>query len=404
MGVLTLAISALLFLGPGKPPATDPVTNWIDRAVSTGLHAGVLNGASQRNVALVAVAMFDALNTITPRYTAYRVQQAAPAGTSPDAAAAAAAHYLLIHLYPAEAAQLDSAFQAELAAIPENAHKADGIALGERVAAGLLDERKEDGMAVANTYRPVTTAGAYVPTGLPILSTLSASKPFALKTCDQFRPAPPYALGSAQWAGDYNEVKRLGAALGSQRTAEQTTIARFWEFGGPGTYMPVARAVVAAKHLDRLEAARIFALTAVAAADALIAVMDAKYTYNFWRPVTAIRNGDRDGNDATERDAVWEPFIVTPMHPEYPCAHCTTQAAVASVLAAVVGDTVSFALTSPTAPGVSRNFSRLSDYAAEGGNARIYDGGHCRTSGTVGDALGRKVGAYIAANLLIPLR
>src|SRR2546430_8175780 len=274
MGPFTLAVAITSLLsGPDKPPATDPITDWIDRAVSTGLHAGVLNGTSQRNVALVAIAMFDALNTITPRYTAYRVQQAAPAGTSPDAAAAAAAHYLLIRLYPAEAPQLDSAFQAELAAIPENAHKADGIALGERVAAGLLDERKEDGMAVANPYRPVTTAGAYVPTGLPILSTFSAAKPFPLKTCDQFRPAPPYALGSAQWASDYNQVNRPGAAAGSQPTAEQTPNARFLGFGGPGTYIPVARAVVAAKHVGMLESARIFALTAVAAADALIAVM-----------------------------------------------------------------------------------------------------------------------------------
>src|SRR2546430_16809455 len=181
MGILTLAISALLFLGPGKPPATG-VTNWIDRAVSTGLHAGVLNGTIQRNVALVAIAMFDALNPITPRYTAYRVQQAAPAGTSPDAAAAAAAHYLPIRLYPAEAAQLDSAFQAELAAIPENAHKADGIALGERVAAGLLDERKEDGMAVANTYPPVTTARAHVATRPPRLSPLGGAKPLVPNT------------------------------------------------------------------------------------------------------------------------------------------------------------------------------------------------------------------------------
>src|SRR6266550_5951074 len=151
MGILTLAISALSLLGPGKPPATDPVTDWIDRAVSTGLHAGVLNGTSQRNVALVAIAMFDALNTITPRYTAYRVQQAAPAGTSPDAAAAAAAHYLLIRLYPAEAAQLDAAFQGELAAMPESAHKADGIVVGERAAARLLEERSGDGSAAPNT-------------------------------------------------------------------------------------------------------------------------------------------------------------------------------------------------------------------------------------------------------------
>ena len=403
MGPLAVVIAAFL-LGPNTPPAPppNPVTDWIDRAVATGLRTGVANGMSQRNVALVAIAMFDALNAITPRYTAYRAEPPAPQGPSPDAAAAAAAHYMLVRLYPADAAPLYSSFQAALGAIPESANKTDGVTLGEQVAARLLEQRNGDGSAAPNPYRPVTTAGTYVPTTLPILTVWSSVKPFGLKAGNQFRSSPPYSLTSEQWARDYNEVKRLGGQTGSERTPEQTTIARFWEFGGPGTYMPVARAVVTEKHLGMLECARIYALVAITAADALVAVMDAKYTYNFWRPVTAIRNGDQDGNAATDRDSTWEPFIVTPLHPEYPCAHCATQAAVASVLGAVVGDTVWFTLTSPTAPGVTRSFSRLSDYAAEVINARVYDGVHYRTSGNVGAALGRQVGSYIAANLLTP--
>ncbi len=382
MGTVTRAVGiAALLVGSARPAAADPVADWIDRVVAIAYRADALPTAMTRNVALVAIAMFDALNAITPRYTPYRAQPATPPGASPDAAAVATAHYLLIRLYPAEAAQLDAAFQAALAAIPESAHKADGIVLGERVAARLLDERSGDGSTAPNTYRPVTTAGTYVPTVFPLQPAWGSVKPFGLKAGNQFRPGPPYSLTSVQWASDYNEVKRLGAMTGSQRTPEQTAIARFWEFGGPGTYMPVARAVV------------------------LIAVIDAKYTYNFWRPVTAIRNGDRDGNDATERDPAWEPLIATPMHPEYPCAHCVTQTAVATVLAAVFGDTVpTFTLSSPTAPGVTRSFTRLSDYAAEVTNARIYDGVHYRTSGNVGAAMGRQIGVYLAENLLTPLR
>ena len=405
MGTITRAIGiAAVLVGSARAAAADVVTDWIDRAVAVVYRSDAPTPLRTRNVALVAIAMFDALNAITPRYTPYRAQPATPAGASPDAAAAAAAHYLLIRLYPAEAARLDAAFQGELAAMPESAHKADGIVVGERAAARLLEERSGDGSAAPNTYRPVTTAGSYVPTTFPLEPAWGSVKPFALQAGNQFRPGPPYALGSAQWATDYNEVKRLGALTGSQRTPEQTTIARFWEFGGPGTYMPVARGVVMAKRLGQLESARIYALAAMTGADALIAVFDAKYTYGFWRPVTAIRNGDRDGNDATERDSTWEPFIATPMHPEYPCAHCITQSSVATVLAAVVGDTVPFTLSSPSAPGVTRSFSRLSDYAAEVVNARVYDGVHYRTSGNVGAAMGRQIGAYIAGNLLTPLR
>jgi hypothetical protein len=281
----------------------------------------------------------------------------------------------------------------------------NGVRLGEDVAARLWNERASDGAESPNAWRPITTAGTYVPTVFPLGSTWGAVKPFALRAGNQFRPGPPPALTSQEWAADYEEVKRLGAKTGSTRTAEQTDIARFWEQVGPGTYLPVARQVADAKQLAPLERARVYALVAMAATDALIAVFDAKYTYNFWRPVTAIRNGDQDGNEATALDPGWEPFINTPLHPEYPCAHCITQTAVASVLEKLFGDTVvELALSSPTAPGVTRRYRRLSDYSAEVLNARIYDGVHYRNSGNVGAAMGRQIGAFVVDNVLTPLR
>ncbi len=198
-------------------------------------------------------------------------------------------------------------------------------------------------------------------------------------------------------------MKKMGAKTGSERTAEQTVIARLWEMTGPALHNPIARQLVATKHRDILDNARLFALYAMAMADSYIAVFDAKYTYNFWRPVTAIRNGDVDGNDSTERDPTWEPFIPTPMHPEYPCAHCINSAAGAAVLEFFFGDAVpTFSLTNSTAPGITRSFSRLSDYVSESIDARVYDGVHYRTSGEVGAAMGRKIGDYAVQNFLKP--
>ena len=195
----------------------------------------------------------------------------------------------------------------------------------------------------------------------------------------------------------------MGAKVGSGRTPEQSDIARFWELTGPATYNPVARQVSAAKGLDVLDNARLFALFSMATADASIAVFDAKYAYNLWRPVTAIRNADIDGNDATEINAAWEPFITTPMHPEYPCAHCTFQGSAAGALQALFGDSVpKFNLTSTAAPGITRSFERLSDYVQEVVDARVYDGVHYRTSGDVGAELGRSVGEYVVQNYLKP--
>jgi hypothetical protein len=400
--ILPLALLVTLAAVPSAPPP-DVVGDWIDRAVAVGYRAGAPPTLNGRCVALVAVAMFDALNAIEPRYAPYRQQPRPTPGASGDVAAAAAAHSILLRAYPAQAATLDSAFQSALAAVPD-APRANAVRLGEDVATRLWNERAGDGVDSPNVWRPITTPGTYVPTPFPLGAGWGAVKPFALRAGNQFRPGPPPALTSKEWAADYDEVKRLGAKTGSTRTPEQTEIARFWENVGPGTYMPVARQVVEAKQLAPLERARVYALVAMAAADAAIAVFDAKYTYNFWRPVTAIRNGDTDSNDATVRDPGWEAFINTPLHPEYPCAHCITQTAVATVLEKLYGDTVEFALTSPTAPGVTRRYRRLSDYATEVLNARIYDGVHYRTSGDVGAAMGRQIAAYVVDNVLTPVR
>ena len=383
----------------------DVITDWNDKVVAAGVQARQAPFVHTRSVAIVHIAMFDAINSIDRRYTSYRVQLSPAAGTSREAVAAAAAHFTLVRLYPDQAKDFDSLYQTSLAAVPDGEPKSHGIRLGEQVAAELLALRAKDGAEAPNTYRPYTTPSIYVSTVLPVGSNWGQVTPFALKESAQFRPAAPVSLQSVQWAKDCDEVKKMGAKTGSGRTAEQTDIARLWELTGPGLHNQVTRQLAATKNLDILDNARLFALYAMAMADSYIAVFDAKYTYNFWRPVTAIRNADIDGNDATERDPAWEPFIATPMHPEYPCAHCINSAAGAAVLAVFFGDAVPpFTLTSSTAPGVTRRFSRLSDYVSETIDARVYDGVHYRTSGEVGAAMGRKIGEYAVQNYLKPVR
>ncbi len=398
------SLIASLLLGLSVTANADVITDWNDRVVAAGVQARQAPFVHTRSVAIVHVAMFDAVNSIDRRYTPYRVQVSAAAGTSREAAAAAAAHFALVRLYPDQAKDVDSSYQTSLAAVPDGEPKSKGIQLGEQVAAEILALRAKDGADAPNTYRPYTAAGIYVPTVLPVASTWGQVTPFALKESSQFRPPAPVSLQSAQWAKDCDEVKKMGAKTGSGRTAEQTDIARLWELTGPGLHNPVARQLGATKTFDLVDNARLFALYAMAMADSYIAVFDAKYTYNFWRPVTAIRNGDMDGNDSTERDPTWEPLIPTPMHPEYPCAHCINAAAGAAVLEAFFGDAVpAFSLTSPTAPGVTRRFSRLSHYVTESIDSRVYDGVHYRASGEVGAAMGRKIGEYTVQNYLKPV-
>jgi hypothetical protein len=225
-----------------------------------------------------------------------------------------------------------------------------------------------------------------------------------LTSPDQFRPGPPPTLNSALWARDYNEIKAVGAKNSTTRTPAQTDIARFWEATAPTIYYPVVRSVANTPGRDVTQNARLLAVVAEAMDDALIAVFDAKYHYMFWRPFTAIRNGDMDGNDATERDATWLPFIDTPMHPEYPCAHCIVAGTVGAVLVVEIGNNPTPVLRSksPTAPGVERSWNTVDDFVAEVSNARIYDGVHYRNSTEVGSAMGKKIGTLAAASALSP--
>jgi len=395
-----LMAAAVIVVAP--PAFADVITDWNEKAVAF-VTPRMVPAAGQRVVAIMQVAMFDAINSIERRYQPYLVQLPAAATTSREAAAAAAAGTVLVGLYPLEA-ELKSAMTAYLAAMPDGNAKAEGIKLGEAVAAKVLEERAKDGADAPDAYRYKTKPGVYVPTPMTISSTWPNLKPFALTTQSQFRPQPPISLNGDQWATDYNEVKDLGGKTSAKRSARQTEDARFWLITGPQSTEPVVRQVVAAKKLSLIDSARVMALTAVAGADAAIAVFDAKYHYEFWRPITAIRNGDQDDNRATERDAIWQPIDNTPMHPEYPCAHCIISSAVVTALEAALGtaDVPEFAMTSPTAPGVTHRWTNIRAYADEVAYARIWAGFHYRFSVRVGQDMGRKIGEYVVKTMMQP--
>ncbi len=356
-----------------------------------------------RAMAIVQVSVFEAVNAITRRYSPPRTKLSAPSGASIDAAVLSATHASLVKLVPAAQASIDADFHAGLRSLPDGRATADGIALGEHAAAAVLALRAGDGAMAPNTYRPLTTAGAYVPTALPAVPHWGKRTPWVMTRGDHFRPGPPPSLTSDTWARDYNESKSIGEKNSTARTPEQTAIARFWEATSPSIYWHVARSVATAPGRDVTANARLLAVAAVAMDDAAIAVFDAKYAYNFWRPITAIRNGDLDGNDATARDPGWTPFIDTPMHPEYPCAHCIVSGALGAVLDAEIGagQTPLLTAVSPTAPGVVRTWTRISDFVQEVADGRVYDGVHYRNSTETGTAMGRKIGA-LAASTLIP--
>jgi hypothetical protein len=293
---------------------------------------------------------------------------------------------------------------AYLATIPDSDAKAQGIKLGEAVAAKILEARAHDGADAPDSYRPKTKPGVYVPTPPMISSTWPNLKPFALTSQSQFRPEPPIALTGEQWAADYNEIKDLGAKISIKRSARQTEDARFWLITGPQSADPIVRQLAKAKEMSVIDCARFMALVAVAAADAGIAVFDAKYQYDFWRPVTAIRNGDIDDNPATERDATWQPIDSTPMHPEYPCAHCLVSGAVAAAIEAALGtaEIPEVSMTSTTAPGVTHRWTNIRAYNEEVSHARIWAGFHYRFSVRVGQDVGRKVGRYVVDTVMQP--
>jgi hypothetical protein len=342
--------------------------------------------------------MYNAVAASQRRNGAYRFEVRANGDISADVAAAAAARVLLEEMIPAQKDAVAKLHQASLQG--SSGHDAS-VALGEQAARHVLAMRGKDGMGAPNLYRPVTTPGKYVPTLLPISFDWQKVDPWFLSSPSQFRPGPPPALDSSLWARDYNEIKDYGGRNNSKRSAWQAEVARFWSIVGISSWNSIVRALATSQPRSLVDNARLFALVNMAATDAFVAVFDAKYAYQFWRPITAIRNGDIDGNDATEIDPTWVPFIDTPPHPEYPCAHCITASAVATVLESEFGEgeVPAITATSTAVPGATHRWTRIRDYVDEVSNARVWGGMHYRNSTEVGRAMGRDIGLLAVRSL-----
>ena len=395
-------IAASIVVGAFAQARANVITDWDEKALAVVAPMPPYN--AQRLIGMVHLAMFDAVNSIERRYRPYLVELKAEPTTSKEAAAAAAAATILATLDPKTASDMKTALATYLASIPDGKDKLNGVELGEAVAVRIFGARANDGSEEPDAYRPRTTPGVYVPTPITAGSMWPNMKPFAMIKGSQFRPDPPIALNSNEWAADFNELKDYGGKTSTKRSAQQTEIARFWLMTGPRAYHPLVRELVTTKGMSVVDSARFMALVTVGLNDALIAVFDAKYHYNFWRPITAIRNGDIDENPATDREATWQPIDNTPMHPEYPCAHCILSGSVAGVVKAVLGgeDIPEVAMTSTTAPGVTHRWTNLTAFTEEVANARIWAGSDYRFSTRIGTNMGHQIGEYVVKKVMQP--
>jgi membrane-associated phospholipid phosphatase len=366
---------------------------------------------STRSFALLHAAFYDAVNAIDRTHRPYLVQPPGVArSASVDAAAASAAHDVLVALYPAVRQLLDDELAQELAQIHDSESKTDGVRVGQMVAARVLAALAEDGSAASPVAFVFGNApGDYQSTppnfpAQPVFTHWSHVKPFALASASQFRPGPPPALTSDAYAAAVNEIQRVGVANGTTASPDQALTGRFWNGPIQNYWNEIAQSAALSRHLTTAESARLFALLNFALADGVIAFYDAKYTYNLWRPVSAIRGAAADGNANTVADAAWLPAVGTsPADPSYPGAHAVLSAAAAAVLANVLrANRIGIDVTSEVLPGVTRSFERLSDAAREASLSRMYAGVHFRFDLAAGDRLGRDVARVVTDQLLLP--
>jgi hypothetical protein len=385
----------------------DVVTDWNQTALEV-LKAGSLVGNPwSRAMAMVHVAMSDSINSVQGRYTRYVAVALTAPNASPEAAAVAAARQILLQIVPAQRTKIDEAYAESLSRIPDGPAKSDGITLGEQVAALAQADRASDATNVPDTYRPITSPGVWVPTQPPLFPQYAQAKPWGVKTASEFRPGSPPALTSAVYARDYNETKDFGGSKSAKRTQAQTDAVRFWTQSNFGpAWNDAARQLSAAKGLSLADNARLFALLTMAIADTFILDWDAKFHYNFWRPVTAIRNGDMDGNDATERDASWTPLNATPMHPEYPSQAAIQCGAAAAILESVfgTGPVTAFIATDTVDPRLQRQFTSIEQMSEEQRMVRVWGGIHFRNTLEISEQMGRKIAAQLLTNYIKPVR
>jgi hypothetical protein len=397
---------------PASARANDPVLEWNDIARQLTVVPTLSPIQQTRIMAIVHVAVHDAVNGIAREYEQYKATGPAPAGASAEAAAVAAAHRALVGLFG------DSVFLAAKYAASLEAHgisPADpGLAFGVSAANEILLLRQNDGAAAA-AYPYVPSNAGMPGVWVPISSAPSAQAllpgwgnvtPFVLRSGSQFRPDPPPALDSDRYAKDFNEIVQIGSAGSSIRSTEQTQIALFWRASPTALWNPVLRATMERRGLALAEAARVAALFYLAASDASVACWEAKYFYNFWRPQPAIAAGEGDGNAATAGDPAWRPLLPTPPHPEYPSGHASNSGAMAFVLKRLFGDAPGFVIeaTSPQNVGFVRYWQTFTEGAEEVVDARVYSGIHFRTADEVGTRVGRQVAQFVMTHALRPVK
>lgn len=408
-----LLATPLVLSSPTAPasaagPTTNPVIVWDGYAQrSIWDVAGQGPNVQGRSFSMVHGAVYDAVNAIAGRpYRPYLIAPAATGTESMDAAVAAAAHRVLLWLFPAQRTALEAQYDTYLAEIPDGPAEQGGIAIGSQTADVMIAARRDDGAFGPQQWPTGSQPGAWRPTPPGFGSDggwTGFMRPFAIPSAAMFRTAGPRALTSGAYARDFNEVKRLGAADSTSRTADQTDAAKWWH-DRRLTEWEIKRQVAADRGLNTLQAARMFALANFAAADALIACYEDKYYWSFWRPVTAIQQADTDGNPATAADPTWLPLLGTPPFPEHPSGHtCYTAATMATLAYVLQRDNVSFSAYSP-ASNSTRHFSSFSSALAEVIDARVWGGIHFRTADNQGATLGGRVAAYTITHHLRPSR
>lgn len=412
-GAVALLAGTLAALGAcggsdgAAPPDTAAPAQWNTIAARAVINDGTMAPMqSSRVLAMAMSAAHDALNAIDPRYQPYLTSASAPQAHA-DAAIAAAVATVMKDALPSQAAFLDAQLQQALAAVPEGAAKTAGLALGQQTAKAIIAARSGDGAGPPNVpaYNYTPGPGVYEPTppiGGAFFVGWGAVKPFGLTRASQFRAPPPYAVTDTAYTADFQEVKLIGGAKSTLRNPDQTVIARFWLQDTHTAWARIALQLAKDRRVNGWDQQRLLALVYLAQADAYISSLEAKYTYNFWRPITAIRKADTDGNPDTVADPDWTPLDpVTPPIPDYPSAHATSGGAGEAVLQAVLGsNTLPFTVTSDTLPDETRSYASVSQASVEMGLSRIYVGYHFRRAVDEGRKQGFQVGTWVAAKLL----
>ncbi|MCC5907655.1 MAG: vanadium-dependent haloperoxidase [Balneolaceae bacterium] len=392
MAVVLIMLGSLAF---SEERNQDPpgVSEWNLIADQIVIKGGYGPAPAYWAMAIVQTSVYEAVNSISGNDS--------EPDASVEAAIAAANHTALSALVPAMEEMIESLYQKVLAKIGSGPDKNAGIKAGQKAAEEILAERADLGEAAEEAYRPYTSPGNYVPTTIPAGPQWFKRDLWLMDDPDQFRPDGPPELSSEEWASNLNEVKAYGGKNSDQRNSEQTEIARFWEKTHPFIYHGLVRSFTGQSGRNVLQDARLFAAATQAMDDALTAIMDAKYEYHFWRPITAIRNADQDGNEATDRDPEWTSLIEAPMHPEYPCAHCVLAGALGTVLEAEIGtDDVTLKTSSKTADGEDRSYETVQEFMEEVEQARIYGGVHYRISNETGTEMGIEVGELAVLKIL----